>query len=180
MKWSGDPESIRPIPEHFGPMIRDIVASYAPDRDDQDDLYQEVGIRILEQRTNYEEMGALPGWIATMTHRHCRNWRSAKRARRSARERYSVQSIPMEAAGGILDDPSRLLNYRDFLSRVQHCIQTLPARQAEALTLVHIEGRGSREAARVMKVSVATVRSHLRHARTKLRSAMEDYKNEMS
>ena len=110
----------------------------------------------------------------------CANWRSAKQARQSARERYAVQSIPMEAAGGILADPSRLLNYREFLSRVERCIRSLPARQAEALTLVHIEGRAPSEAARIMEVGVATVRSHLRHARTKLRAAMEDYKNEMS
>lgn len=180
MKWGGDLESIRAILEHFGPMIRDIVASYAADRDDQDDLYQEVGIRILEQRGNYEETGALSGWIATMTHRHCRNWRSSRLVHQSARERYSVQRIPKEQAGGIFDDPSRLLNYREFLSRVEHCIRALPARQAEAFKLVHIEGRRPREAARIMEVSAATVRSHLRHARTKLRESMEDYKNEMS
>ncbi len=180
MKWRGDTESVRTILEHCGPMIRDIVASYASDRDDQDDLYQEIGIRILEQRTRYEEMGALSGWIATIAHRQCRNWRSARRARQLARDRYSVESIPMEATGSILDDPSRLLNYREFLSRVEHCIRALPARQAEAFRLVHIEGRTPHEAARIMKVSAWTVRSHLRHARTKLRTAMEDYKNEMS
>ena len=56
----------------------------------------------------------------------------------------------------------------------------MPARQAEAFKLVHISGLSPAVAARIMDVSPATVRSNLRHARTRLRELLHEARDEMS
>lgn len=176
----GDPEAFRMLLESQGHLIRSITASYAGDGDERDDLYQEVCVRIWKQRHRYEHRGSLSGWIARLTHYHARNWRASKLARASAMDRYSVHVAPVQDARELLTDPGRLLSYRRFLDRLEHALAKLPARQAEAFIVVHLKGNSPNAAARKLGVSPATIRSHLRHARIKLRTLLKGSKDELS
>ncbi len=176
----GDPDCFRILLKRFGPLIRGVVASYVQDSDDRDELYQHVSIRLLTQRTRYEDWGALQGWVTRLAHGCCRNWCAARAARRSALDRYACQVIPAEKSSALLDDPVRLLDYREFLESLDRALRMIPPRRAQAFTLVHIEGRTPAAAARKMRVSTATVRSHVRFAREKLRQLLEEAKNDLS
>ena len=176
----GDDESFRAVLDRFGPLIRKVVWSYADSDDDREDLYQEVCIRILEQRGKYREQGAMGGWIGTVARNMARNWRAARSAHESAKDRYAIAVVPIEAARRIAEDPSRLLNYREYLSNVKQALDSLPAAQATAYRLVHIEGHSPKEAGRILKVATATVRSNVRHAREKLREQLAELKDELS
>lgn len=174
----GDPQCFATVLDRFGPLIRGVVNAYADDRDDQEDLYQEVCIRLLIRREHYREMGAMEGWITTLARGVCRNWRTSQAARESAVDRYLTQVRPVEESDAMLDDPSRLLECRTFLEQLERSLAALPDRQATALRLVHIEGHSTDRAARTMRTTPATVRSHIRHARDQLRELMGDAKNE--
>lgn len=175
----GDRECFETVLDRFGPLIRSVVNAYAGDRDDQDDLYQEVCVRLLTRREHYREMGAMAGWVTTLARGVCRNWRNARESRESAVERYSALDPPVEESDDMLDDPSRLLECHTFLEGLERCVATLPRRQATAWRLVHIEGHSTNRAARMMETTPATVRSHIRHARDQLRKIMKDEKNEL-
>ena len=161
-------------------MIRGVVGSYASNPDDREDLYQEVSVRILTQRARYEDRGALRGWVIRVTHCACRNWCAARKARKSAMDRYAAELIPHQESGSLLDDPSRMLNYRRFLESLAQAMAEMPARPAEAFALVHIKGRSPASAARIMDVREATVRSHLRHARERLHELLKEASVELS
>ena len=176
----GDDECFRIVLERFGPTIEKVVWSFADTDDDRDELYQEVCIRILEQRARYSEQGAMAQWIATVARRTALNWRKSMSAREAAKERYAALVVPIEAAGHITADPSRLLNYRNFLARVTRILDALPKSQATAFKLVQVQGYSPREAAEILTVSTATVRSNLRHARKRLREELAEVKDEMS
>lgn len=176
----GDAECFRVLLNRFGPIIRSVVRSYARSPDDQEDLYQEVSVRLLTQRSRYEDRGAMPGWVARVTHCACRNWCAARNARKSALDRYAAELIPHDESGALLDDPSRLLNYRRFLEGLARALAEMPPRQAEAFRLVHIRGHSPASAARIMNVRAATVRSNLRHARTRLRELLQEASDELS
>lgn len=176
----GDEGCFRAVLDRFGSLIRKVVWSYADSDDDREDLYQEICIRILEQRGRYREQGTMGGWIGTVARNMAQDWRAARSAHESAKDRYSTAVVPIEAASRIAEDPSRLLNYREFLSNVKRVLDALPDRQAMAFRLVHIEGYSPKEAGRILKVATATVRSNLRHAREKLREQLEELKDELS
>lgn len=170
----GDPECFALVLRRFGPIIRSIVAAYTKDRDDQDDLYQEVCIRLLTRRESYQEMGAMEGWITTLARGCCRNWLAARESRLSATKRYAAQVPPTEESDALLDDPSRLLDYRTFLERLERAVAELPLRQRRAWRLVHTEGHSIDRAARTLGTTTATVRSNIRHARKKLRELLRE------
>ena len=88
----GDPECFRLLLRRFGPLIRSIVASYAQDGDDRDELYQTISIRLLTQRGHYEDRGAMRGWITRLAHNCCRNWFAARKAHGSAHDRYIARA----------------------------------------------------------------------------------------
>ena len=87
---------------------------------------------------------------------------------------------PIQAAGHITEDPSRLLNYKELLANVTRALDAIPDQQAKAFRLVQIEGYSAREAARIMDSKRRTVRSNLRHARKKLREQLAELKDELS
>ena len=176
----GQPAHFETLLKRFGPVIRSIAKAYSDDRDDQEDMYQEVSIRLLTRGKHYREMGALRGWVITLARGVCRNWRSSQATHTSAVDRYSAEFPPEEESDALLDDPSRLLQYRRFLERLERALAELPRRQATAWRLVHVEGLSAKRAARMMKTTPRTVRSHIRHARTRLRELMRDARDELS
>ena len=176
----GDPACLAILLKRFGPLIRSVVNAYSEDGDDQEDMYQEVSIRLLTREKHYRELGALRGWVVTLARGVCRNWRTSQGARNSAIDRYSAELPPVEESDALLDDPSRLLKYQTFLERLERALAELPRRQARVWRLVHVEGHSANRAARMMRTTPATVRSNIRHARVQLRELMKDTRSELS
>ena len=176
----GDPACFEVMLKRFGPLIRRVVNAYSEDTDDQDDMYQEVSIRLLIRGKHYRELGALRGWVVTLARGVCRNWCSSQATRNSAIDRYSAEFPAEEESDALLDDPSRLLQYQKFLERLERALAKLPRRQATAWRLVHIEGHSTNRAARMMRTTPGTVRSNIRHARVQLRELMQEARDELS
>jgi len=69
-------------------------------------------------------------------------------------------------------DPARLLEGRQSLRRLEHCLQQLPAGAARILVLREIDGLSTDETARRLGVDAATVSSALYRARDRLRQCL--------
>jgi RNA polymerase sigma-70 factor (ECF subfamily) len=69
-------------------------------------------------------------------------------------------------------DPARLLEGRQSLRRLEHCLQQLPAGSARIMVLREIDGLSTDETARRLGVDAATVSSALYRARHRLRQCL--------
>ena len=176
----GDPVYFGVLVKRFGPLIRKVVKGYSEDGDEREDMYQQVCIRLLTRAKDYRERGTFEAWVVTIARGVCRNWRTSRAVRESTIDRYSAEIPPVEESAALLDDPSRLLQYRMFLERLERALAELPDRQATAWRLVHIEGYSPKRAAREMGTKPDTVRSSIRHARARLRELMEDARDDLS
>lgn len=171
----GDSGTFRTVLRRFGPLIMSIVTGYADNRHDRQELYQEIGLRLWQRRTRYSGRGPLVAWINRIAHNCCKDWGRSRTSRAAARERHAAVAIGFAEARAMLDDPSKLLERKEFMVQVRRALAELPARQQETFTLVHVEGRDIAETARVQGVSRATVHSNLRHAANKLRNLLKEY-----
>jgi RNA polymerase sigma factor (sigma-70 family) len=79
----GDPAAWDEIVERYVPLVWSICARFQLGSHDREDVAQNVWLLLVEQLGKLREPAALPGWIATTTHREC--LRVVRAARKSER-----------------------------------------------------------------------------------------------
>ena len=67
----GDPAAWNEIVERYAPLVWSICARFQLGNHDREDVAQNVWLLLVEQLGKLREPAALPGWIATTTHREC-------------------------------------------------------------------------------------------------------------
>jgi RNA polymerase sigma factor (sigma-70 family) len=67
----GDPTAWDEIVERYAPLVWSICARFQLSNHDREDVAQNVWLLLVEQLGKLREPAALPGWIATTTHREC-------------------------------------------------------------------------------------------------------------
>jgi RNA polymerase sigma factor (sigma-70 family) len=76
----GDQAAWNELVERYAPLVWSICAKYRLDRIDVDDVGQSVWLLLVEKIGSIRQPAALPGWLATTTHREClRVLRAARR-----------------------------------------------------------------------------------------------------
>jgi RNA polymerase sigma factor (sigma-70 family) len=67
----GDQYAWNEIVDRYAPLVWSICQRYGLSRNDTDDIGQTVWLLLVEQLGNIRQPAALPGWLATTTHREC-------------------------------------------------------------------------------------------------------------
>jgi RNA polymerase sigma factor (sigma-70 family) len=67
----GDQAAWNDIVERYAPLVWSICLKYRLARPDIDDVGQSVWLLLVENLASLREPAALPGWLATTTHREC-------------------------------------------------------------------------------------------------------------
>jgi len=171
----GDSDTFRAVLQHFGPLIKVIAAAHTRSAHDREELFQDITVRLWERRAQYSARGELGGWINRIAHRFCYDRGKAQLARETAAERHATEVLALDDAGAVLEDPSILMDRKDFMDDLRLALARLPEKQEETFTLIHIKGYSTAEVARMLGTRRATVRSNLRHAIRKLREFMKEY-----
>ena len=66
-----DPGAWNEIVERYAPLVWSICARFQLSNHDSEDVGQNVWLLLVEQLGKLREPAALPGWLATTTHREC-------------------------------------------------------------------------------------------------------------
>jgi RNA polymerase sigma factor (sigma-70 family) len=67
----GDQSAWYEIVERYSPLVWGICARFQLSNHDREDVAQNVWLLLVEQLGKLREPAALPGWLATTTHREC-------------------------------------------------------------------------------------------------------------
>ena len=103
----------------------------------------------------------------------------ARTVRESLLERYATETLPVDIAESIAYNPSKLLDYKEFLGGLGRAFARLPERQADVMILIHLKEHSLAEVAEILKLKATTVRSNRRHAKRSLRRMLEDGKHDL-
>lgn len=146
-----------------------------------EDLYQDVWMKLIGARGNYEIHAKFSTWLFTIAHR-----RLIDHYRRSAaRPQEVVRWQDEDDAGDPLDElpgPSALEPLQqhatgELRTRLLDALGALPAAQREAFLLVEEGDLSLDDAARAAGVGRETLKSRLRYALAKLRAALVEFKS---
>jgi RNA polymerase sigma factor (sigma-70 family) len=67
----GDQDAWNEIVDRYAPLVWAICARFGLSSQDREDVGQSVWLLLVEQLGKLREPAALPGWLATTTHREC-------------------------------------------------------------------------------------------------------------
>lgn len=133
-----------------------------------DELFQEVWLTVIQQRTGYQPWARFSTWLLETAHRRLVDWH-----RREHRHRWNSD---LDAAHELVDQcplPDATVANRQAGQQLRDCLRTLPPEQREAFLLKEEHELGLAEIARLTGAAAETVKSRVRYAIAKLRSCME-------
>lgn len=131
-----------------------------------EELYQEVWMRMVEARSNYQATARFTTWLYTIAHnRLVDHWRRAGLSLVSLEE----QDVPADTP-----DPAHHAEARETLARFAAALDALPAAQREAFLLHEEAGMTVAEIATATGANEEAAKSRLRYAMAKLKAAIAD------
>jgi RNA polymerase sigma factor (sigma-70 family) len=140
-----------------------IVGRFARDRDEADDLLQEIWLRALQRWGQYDGRGAVDGWLFAIALNVCRaHVRSHRRRRRLLEVNGTVALLsdgfpPPDEDCGVGN------------SRIMAAFKRLPRRYQAALWCRVVEGNSNRETAERMNCPMGTVKALVSRGLVRLR-----------
>lgn len=127
--------------------------------EDAQDASQEVFLRLHKHLRRFDETRQFAPWLYRVTVNVCRDI-----ARKRERDVPLGTELPASST-----DPGAGLNRDDQRRIVREALKTLAAKERAAIVLRDLEGLPTKEVARILKSSEATVRSQVSSARLKIK-----------
>lgn len=157
---------------HKGRLFRFMLRSVG-NREQVDELYQDVWMRVIESRERYAPSAKFTTWLYTIAHnRMTDHWR--RHALRAADAIDDVQAAAEAVPARSGEQPEALAETRADLRRLANAIAALPHAQREAFLLHEESGMTVAEIAEATGGDVEAAKSRLRYALKKLREALRD------
>lgn len=150
------------------PRLTRFVRPFADNRDDFDDLLQEIFIQLFQAIPQFRGASAATTFIFAVAHRTCL---SRRRAWQRLWKRHSPLDDLPEAPQSLDPDPPAEAAVRAAREAcLREGLAQLPEDQRSALLLAHVYGFSYEQIAVIAGVPVGTVRSRLNRAREKMQA----------
>lgn len=160
-----DPLLLTQLVRELSPRIWVAIRRYARDDDDADDLLQDCWIRIMERLEAFKHRGSFAAWAIAVSKNVCRT--KLRRASREGARTVALEDIA--EVSGDSRDPLEELRLGREREVIYVALGSLPDRERDAIVLRVLEGRDTEEAATILDVAPATVRSLLQRGMYRLR-----------
>ncbi len=129
---------------------------------DAEDAVQEVFVRAYRYLARFDESRELAPWLYRITANVCRDLAKNRRRHHGV----SIESLHLASSQS---GPFESLARQEQRELIREAIARLPYKEGAAITLRDLEGLTTREVAKALGTTEATVRSQISSARAKLR-----------
>jgi RNA polymerase sigma-70 factor, ECF subfamily len=166
----GDHDALAELYDRHSRPIYSLALRILQDRSDAEDVVQEVFVQAWSQASRYDaSRGAASAWLLNMTRSRAIDRLRSKRSRPDLgrTDRSGALNVADAAEGQDL----QLLS-REQLTKLRTALDALPFVQRTALELAYYEGLSHTEIAERLEQPLGTVKTRIRQAILKLRSAM--------
>ncbi len=137
---------------------------WSGNREDGEDIAQEVCMRLGRTIASWRGEGAFRTWLHQLTLNSARDHLRSRSRRGRLAEAVKIHALVEEAVHCEPGDPAEAL---------WGAVRQLPPKQCDAVLLVHGEGLSHAQAAAAMKCSESTISWHIHEARKRLKILMK-------
>jgi len=170
----GQREAFGSLVERYQRRVFALVFRLTGERDQVEDLAQEIFIKAFRAMGSYSFASSFGTWLSRIAVNHCYDF---LRRRRASAARFEPLGEGMEAKGGLADmasvrgpDPERAALLRDLTSKL---LARAPRDDRVLLVLKEIEGLSMEEMAEILGMRIGTVKVRLHRARKRM---LEDFR----
>ena len=176
----GDESAFAEIMERYQNRVLSVLFNALGNREEAEDLTQEVFLRVYRARHGYQPTAKFSTWVFTITNHLAMNARRSRLFRRTvpidSRDSGPLGARPAEQ---LVQEPGKdaasQLERSEIAELVRNAIAQLNERQRMAVLLNKFEDLGYAEIGEIMSLSPAAVKSLLARARAGLREMVEPY-----
>jgi RNA polymerase sigma-70 factor, ECF subfamily len=175
----GDERALGDLAEAYGARIEQLAFRYLHNREDAEEVAQDVLYKVYRKISAFRGDAALSSWIYRITFNAAMSrLRSAKR-RRGQDEGHADHDTSPSAASTEVVDWSNMADERvyrlELRRRVAHAVQELPAIYRAPVVLRDLQGLSTEEASALLQVKDQTLKSRLHRGRLILRRELADF-----
>ena len=142
-------------------------------KETNEDLEQEVYIKVLKNKDKYEEQGNFKSWISTIAKNVSKDYL------KSAHKKYEQNSTSDDEVINKIQDnritPELKLVQNERQKRIVKEINSLNQKFKQVIILCEIQGYTYEECAQKIKCPVGTVKSRLYNAKKELAEKLKEY-----
>lgn len=178
---SGERNYYQLLVKRYQSMVFRTCLGFIHNKEDADDLTQEVFIQAYQSLKNFKGEASFPTWLYRIAVNA-----SLNKVRRSSRFSFLKRFDTLFGSGKEADkshpdvyakDPEEILLQSEQADWVQKALDSLPEKQRTAIVLSKYDDLSQKEIAKIMKTSEGAVESLLQRARTNLKEKLlNDYK----
>jgi RNA polymerase sigma-70 factor, ECF subfamily len=165
---SGELEAFTSLVEQYQPLVYRWSIGLVYDRDEADDVMQEVFVLAYRKLGSFRDEGSLEGWLYRITSR------VAGKHRRRQKRRSVLGELPAARPSREVytTDPGGRVDREQAVALIRESAATLSHRQREVFDLVDLQGYSPVEVGEMLALKPVSVRANLFKARASVRRAI--------
>ena len=141
-------------------------------KQDNEDLEQEVYVRVWKNADKYEERGSFKSWISTVAKNVSKDYLKSAGFRNASNT--TSDELVLATIKDNKQTPEKKVLAGERQSRIIDAIEELKPKLKEAIMLCEIQGYTYEEAAKKMKCPLGTVKSRIYNAKKELAEKLQD------
>jgi len=180
----GDEESFKELVERYQSRVYSIVLAMVGDKNDADDICQDIFVRVYRFLHQFKEKSKFFTWLYRLTINTCINAQNGRKRKLETlslsnpigeKEDPLLTKIPQETVKSSID----VLKNKELGLKIKAAIDSLSDELKEVFILREMEDLSYKELAKVFQCSEGTIKSRLFRAREKLKEKLTPYISEV-
>lgn len=169
----GDFQAFTLLVRRYEKLVFFVVNRLVPERADQEDICQEVFLKVHQNLPRFRFESKLSTWIARIAYLTGVDY--VQKYRRKGESTHPEDLTDLHCTAG---NPGQLLEEKDQAELLNRLIAELPEKYRVVLTLYHQQEFSCREIQQITGIAEGTVKSHLFRARQLLKDQLKIYLEE--
>ena len=167
---SGNKAAFRKLIEQNQRLVSHIIFRMVGDRQDREDLCQEVFVRVYRNLPNFRREAKLSTWIARIAYNIGLSFVEKKNVPLVDETALDYEDTDMDMP--LVATPDVITEQKAISGLVRDEIDKLPVYYKTALTLYHLDGMSYNEITDIMKVPEGTIKSYIFRGRKLLKERL--------
>ena len=167
----GDQKAFADLIRSYTRLVNVIVFHHTHRQEETRDLVQEVFLKALENLHQLDEADRFRSWLMQIARTTSRNW-ITRRHEMESLENVDINDPKLLSARGCDETAQDRVSLQEIAGIVLRALDSINPRYKDVILLKYMEGMTYEEISEILDVSVATIRSRLYRAKSKLQEIL--------